>query len=661
MKKLLLSVFLSLMLAIGAMAQYENHIVADGTEVNERVPVYGYYCDAYLRSQMIYPSYMLTGANISAGYLIGGFEFFTTSQSANMTFGAADFVVLIGETEEVVFPDPAYYDNSSFDTVYTGSLSIENQKMTIHFSRPYAYNGGNIIIEVQNLVKGSYSSSYFYGVDRQYAAVNGFAYDSFENVIDGTANQHFTPKVNFLMRESCPRPRNLSLIDFTDNSATISWYAEEAQNNFVVAYGTGTDPEQMSTVETTSASAELTGLTPLTTYNVYVKAICSETDQSQWSNVFTFSTIQVPMVVDDSNPYVEDFEGSSDIVLTNGSLTNRWIVGEAVNNGGIKSLYISNDNGTTNTYDNGSATMVYASRLFSLSADIYRYAYDWRAVGESSWDFLRVALVPADVLLAAGSTMPDGFTKESLPSGWIALDGGSQLARNDSWQSVVGDVNIETAGNYHLVFAWRNDSQSGYNPPAAVDNISFFLPSCTSPLNVSANRISNNSAVINWTLGNESQNNFVVAYGTGTDPEQMTTVEATTNSVTLTGLQTSTVYNVYVKAICSASDQSLWSVKCNFRTECNPISSLPYTMGFESSEGTVVGNSNNRYVDYIPCWNKYNDATGIGSAAAYPYIYMNELYTHRYPLRIFLPNYSNKLCRESDFDLATCEHNRNSD
>ena len=61
--------------------------------------------------------------------------------------------------------------------------------------------------------------------------------------------------------------------------------------------------------------------------------------------------------------YTCDFDSDSDTagwVFVNGSQANQWFIGTATNNSGTKSLYVSNDNGSTNSYDGSSATFCYA-------------------------------------------------------------------------------------------------------------------------------------------------------------------------------------------------------------------------------------------------------------------------------------------------------------
>ena len=186
--------------------------------------------------------------------------------------------------------------------------------------------------------------------------------------------------------------------------------------------------------------------------------------------------------------YTEDFEGANTWTLQNGDRTNAWVVGEAVNNGGSKALYISNDDGVSNAYYNGESAFVFAEKRFRFDGGDYDFAYDWRNNGENGYDFLRVALIPDSAEVGPG-TYYSGFGNSALPSGWIDLDGGFQLRIQKNWQhmSVVGKS--VPAGVYRVAFLWRNDGGGGSDPPAAVDNFSV-VPSGSTAVSVSSVTVS---------------------------------------------------------------------------------------------------------------------------------------------------------------------------
>ncbi len=92
-------------------------------------------------------------------------------------------------------------------------------------------------------------------------------------------------------------------------------------------------------------------------------------------------------------------------------------------------------------------------------------------------------------------------------------------------------------------------------------------------------------------------------YVVSTTPTAPTTAgTATTNTFAqVTGLKPSTTYYIYVRAICTVNptDASPWIGPVSFMTACVPVTSLPWTEGFEGL--TTVGTTN-----FPSCWFKEN-------------------------------------------------------
>ncbi len=91
---------------------------------------------------------------------------------------------------------------------------------------------------------------------------------------------------------------------------------------------------------------------------------------------------------------------------------------------------------------------------------------------------------------------------------------------------------------------------------------------CPAPTDLRCTSITNNSASLAWTKGDESQNDFTVAYSTTSefDPETATQRQANSNSMILTGLTEGTTYYAKVRANCGDEDgSSNWSNQCSFK------------------------------------------------------------------------------------------------
>ena len=399
----------------------------------------------------------------------------------------------------------------------------------------------------------------------------------------------------FTTLEACPTPTALIVSNIAATTAELSWTADAGETAWQICI----NDDESNLIDVTENPYTLTGLTQLTSYIVKVRANCGTDGVSEWTASQDFTTKQTPVVVGDG--WSDDFEGNTcGWALINGTITNAWFVGEAVNNGGANALYISNDGGITNEYTaDNSPAMVYATKAFTFENGQYTFRYDWKANGESSFDYLRVALVPYNVVLVAGqiTPIPTGFTT-NLPNGWIALDGSSKLNGVSAWQAdkiVTADV---PAGDYYVVFAWRNDNSGGSNPPAAIDNFSITKVTCVSPLNLTYITTST-TADISWTVrGTESE--WILKYGeAGFDVETEGTTEniSGTPEFQMTALTENTSYDVYVKADCGGGDASEW-IMITFKTPCANLT-VPYTEDFETYDANTV----------LDCWDNSASTT----------------------------------------------------
>ncbi|MBP5527888.1 MAG: fibronectin type III domain-containing protein [Bacteroidales bacterium] len=297
-----------------------------------------------------------------------------------------------------------------------------------------------------------------------------------------------------------------------------------------------------------------------------------------------------PVLVDELHPFFDDFENGLRWTLLNDTLVNRWCYGTAVNHSGTHSLYISDNHGTTNTYRQTSRSLVFATKLFTLTQGTYSFSYDWRCLGEGVFDKLMVFLAPQSHTISTHTSRP-------RIEDWIRLDNGSYLSSSPNWNYQYNSVDIAEAGIYQMIFYWSNDANGGHNPPAAIDNVSIVKTTCQPPTNVATSSTPTaTSATIGWEP--DSGIRYTVAYGTALSPADMDTLSVTSNTATLTGLSPSTAYNVFVRVWCDNSHVSAWSNMYTFRTACGPLTALPYYEDFEGYE--TIGSFN------VDCWNRVN-------------------------------------------------------
>ena len=285
----------------------------------------------------------------------------------------------------------------------------------------------------------------------------------------------FTDPIHYMMScSSCLSVNNLMATGVNDESATISWGDRNSTGTweFIVSDQNLSGPElDGATVQTlTDSTYSLSSLTPTTIYYVYVRSVCSAEEKSGWKSL-TFRTTQVPAQI----PYSYGFEDESEnaIWTLNVGASNGWSVGEAAYNDGSRGLYVSNDNGASNSYDTGSETSIYAYRTLNVpELCYYSVSFDWMAKGEADYDYLRVFMVPTSLNADLSSGVQNEINVSSTPANWIELySNGGKMNGSDSWQTNTIEVALEH-GLYNLVFYWRNDNAGGEIPPAAIDNIS---------------------------------------------------------------------------------------------------------------------------------------------------------------------------------------------
>ena len=265
-------------------------------------------------------------------------------------------------------------------------------------------------------------------------------------------------------------PTQLTATGVTSNEATIGWMPYTDETAWQVSYSTTQGaPAGGTLVNATSTSTTITGLTPQTTYYVSARIDYGNGSYGDWSEEISFNTMMVAVSADAG--YSEDFEGANNWLLINSDVDNAWTLGSATNHGGSKSLYISNDGGTTYAYDITKESTVYAAKLFTFEGGDYSFAYDWKCQGIENGDYLRVFLVPVTETLTAEAEWTHSIV---MPKSSIAIDGGSSKSGKDEWQNELYSVEVP-AGSYYVVFRWSNAGYDmGVNPPAAIDNFAVY-------------------------------------------------------------------------------------------------------------------------------------------------------------------------------------------
>lgn len=556
----------------------EEVTIGSGTDEQPWLPSHSNYKCSY--TQQIYTADEI---DHPGGGIINSIAFYNKGTAKTRTWD-----VYLVNTDKSSFSgaNNDWVDVSQGTLVFSGSISLTaNQWTPITFTTAFDYTGSNLAVVVNDKT-GSYSSgqsclvftpSGDQGTQAHYIVRDGDPYDPSNPNNGYSSNQASVTYKNQIILDieastvTCAKPKNFNATNITAHTATLTWTSgAESQSDWDV-YVTTTetdipDENTTPTYQVMECSKALTDLTALTTYYAYVRANCGDGDLSKWASK-TFTTTREALAVDANHPYSQDFEANNDWGFTNGSQTNKWSWGSATNNGGAKSMYISNDNGTSYSYTVNSTTVVFASKLLNFEQGTYTFSFNWQAKGEGNsytqYDYLRAVLAPGDVEFTAGS-LPSDVGFKTLPDNWIALDGGQQLNLQDGWQSQTAEANI--SGTYTMVFIWRNDSSGGNQPPAAIDNISISYMTCPRPTNLTASNVAGRTAALTWTE-NGTAANWVLQYATNssfTDNLSEIAVNGTA-AKDLTDLAPETKYYARVKSVLG-EEESSWSDVIDFTT-----------------------------------------------------------------------------------------------
>ncbi len=116
---------------------------------------------------------------------------------------------------------------------------------------------------------------------------------------------HSTKKVLFsikslsaVQKPECDYPVDVKSTDIKENKAKISWKPQGDESTWEVSYKLSTDKEWSEPIMINESSYTLENLESYKKYDVRVRAVCSQTSQSEWSEVCTFkSDLYIPFLI----------------------------------------------------------------------------------------------------------------------------------------------------------------------------------------------------------------------------------------------------------------------------------------------------------------------------------------------------------------------------
>ncbi|MGJ8683928.1 MAG: choice-of-anchor J domain-containing protein [Nonlabens sp.] len=385
---------------------------------------------------------------------------------------------------------------------------------------------------------------------------------------------------------SCLPPSAMTTSNIDETSADINWTVGGSETLWDIEYGiTGFAQGSGSLIDDTSNKPyNLTGLTPDTTYDVYVRAHCGVGDESPWAGPVQFKTL---CNVITTFPWEETVESASATlscwtIINNNADADQWSVQTTSTyaNSGSQSFQMYTD------YNNGSNDDYLITPQLALTGN-ERLKFNYRARSSSE---------PQDftVLLSTTGTAPADFTTTILPNASYS---------NTTYDETIVDLTTYT-GNVYIAF---------HVPPAGLDGYYLYiddiiveeLPTCIEPSALTAANMNISSADLSWTSGGSLESAWEIEYGAlGFSQGSGTIVNANSNPYNLTGLSSGTTYDYYVRADCTGGDLSEWVGPYSFTTACSTFN-IPFTENFDTTAAgsTSAPNAPN-------CWSFIDGGSG---------------------------------------------------
>ena len=426
---------------------------------------------------------------------------------------------------------------------------------------------------------------------------------------------------------SCMAPESFSLEARTNVSLDVS-FKHRGALVYEWRYGSvgfDVEKEAIATVQTTTTDIHIDNLTMNTEYDVYVRAICSETEATEWIYAGKFATLNDFV---NSLPYYCDFdteEESSKWIFVQDKQQNQWYIGSdrdfvvsESSKTNDKALYVSSDKGAHVVYSK-SASHSWAYRSVYLDRGVYTISYKWNVVGhaESSYpfDYVNAFLLPVNYMFNAGSAdiiLSDGLiesiyadcgilserivniTNENNVSG-MCVNG---LFGADDWKTTTKEIIVAEAGIYNMLYYWTNTSNNeGFS--AVIDDILIEENPCVAPYDLRLVGYDRELVHFDWKSHVDGvQYAFKLATTESSNPDLLNdeyvvftdTLDST--SIEIKDLVANTTYYAYVKAICNDLSATDWSNCVEFTTPCAPyIVNTTYSFedGYYQEEFVISG------------------------------------------------------------------------
>ncbi|WP_179333955.1 fibronectin type III domain-containing protein [Winogradskyella costae] len=380
---------------------------------------------------------------------------------------------------------------------------------------------------------------------------------------------------------SCPNPSGLIANNLTLNSADLSWTASGEETTWELEYGLTGFSQGTGIIENISSNPwTLSGLDIETTYDVYLRSNCGANpgeDDSNWVGPFTFSTLGIETpgyltadLTDETLGEVtltwdepSSFLGSWMLFFDYNCSGNYYQTEAIFNADGTFILPEYNDSGTweleanqvTFTFSYGNS--YYGTRYGDYMVGIGDDGTCWYSTKNTTDGLMEYT---AGALNVFGQPNPNENQVVQINVAALSFVE-YNLYRDTQFLATTTETTytdlLPDFGVYDYYVTAVYDE--GESEPSNTDIVAWI--SCPEPTNLVAVNASSDSIDLSWINGG-SEISWELEYGySGFTNGTGTVISANSNPFTLTGLNSSFNYDVYIRANCGANsgeDDSNW-------------------------------------------------------------------------------------------------------
>lgn len=342
-------------------------------------------------------------------------------------------------------------------------------------------------------------------------------------------------------------------LGWTENGSATAWQIEHGPAGF--AQGTGT------LTLANSNPYNLTSLSPSSSYNFYVRAICGAGDTSTWAGPFNFQTACGAIVA----PFMETFAanglpncwldmGNDSYIFNTAGDYGASSAGDRTTGGGTNYAWVDGS-GAGNTFDTLTSPPINMSGLTTPNFCFSLFSNNTNDAGNNT----------ISIEFYDGATWHTlARVQQNLGTSWV------DFSYDLSGFTITGNAAVRFVTN-------TNSTADAYYNDILIDDIAVNNGGCPTtpvclrpaPSTLTATNITATSADLGW-FTNTGSSNWQIEWGAQGFAQGTGTVVVTgTNPHPLSGLTQNTTYDYYIRTICGAGDSSIVAGPYSFTTLAN--------------------------------------------------------------------------------------------